>query len=484
MTITRLHPPDVTGSARPTASDTDPVVCKFGGTSVADAGQIERVRAIVADDPRRRLVVVSAPGRRHPDEEKVTDHLINFATDGAHLGDRRDPIPPATSREAVIERFRAIIDDLGIGGAGILEDLRTDLDRDHIGDRRIAYLASRGEHYCARVVAAYFGSTGLRARVRFPEDFGLRVEGDRLAARMTDAAQERLSCLDDEESVTVVPGFYGVTDDGGVAVFSRGGSDLTGGELAAAVDAHAYENWTDVSGVLEADPGVIPEARVVPRLTFKELRLLASKGFNVFHLDAVLNCRRRGVPIHIRNTNRPQDPGTRILNERVPEERVVGIARLDDVAYIYLEKDDLSEEIGFTADLLRIFQEFGINTYHYPTDKDDIAVLVRQDDLKGSINDLRRAIEARLEPDVMDVVYNLSILTAVGLGLRHDSTPLVAAISALGEHNVPIEMFHQSPSQLCFHVGVGQSVADQASRILYDALVRGTGTTTTPSRSA
>ena len=191
----------------------------------------------------------------------------------------------------------------------------------------------------------------------------------------------------------------------------------------------------------------------------------------MFHLDAMLNCRKRKIPIHIRNTNKPREPGTMILNERVPEEGIVGIARLDNIAYIFLQKDALSEELGFTATLLKIFQDFGINTYHYPTDKDDIAVLVDQDDLKGTINDLRRTIEKNLQPDFMDVVYNLSIITPVGLGLKRNSYPIVDAINALGEAHIPIEMIDQSPSQICFHISVSQAVADDALRILYRALI-------------
>lgn len=447
------------------------VVAKFGGSSVADAARIERVRAIVAADPRRRFVVVSAPGKRHDGEEKVTDHLLNVATDGAHFADSAIAIGPDESRRAIVARFAEIVDELGIDGEALMAALAGDLDTDLVGDARTAFLASRGEHYCARIVAACFRAGGHAARACLPEDFGLLVDGDRLGARLAAGAHERIAALAGADEITVIPGYYGVTAEGDVAVFSRGGSDLTGGEVASALDAHEYENWTDVDGVLEADPRVIAEARAIPRLTFKEIRLLASKGFNVFHFDAMLECRRRGISIHIRNTNQPDRPGTRILNERVPEEGVVGIARLDDVALLYLEKDQLSEEVGFTASLLSILRDFGINTHHYPTDSDDIAVLVNQDDLRGTINDLRREIEARLAPDAMDVVYNLSVITPVGLGLARDSAPLVAAISALAERNIPIEMFHQSPSKLCFHVGVARSVADEALRVLHERLV-------------
>src|SRR6056297_2864285 len=449
------------------------IVCKFGGSSVADASQIEKIREIVSDDPDRRVVVVSAPGRVHDGEEKVTDHLLNIASRGEHFLEQRKDIQAAESREAVLGKFRTIVRDLGIDGTAHLAALEKDLDSQLEGDERIAFLASRGEHYNAKIIADYFEQSGMKAQARLPEEIGFLVGGGFVDAKVLEEAYERIAALELSESIAVVPGFYGVTRDGEIAVFSRGGSDLTGGEMAYAIDADTYENWTDVSGVLESDPGIIPEARAIPRLTFKEIRLLSSKGFNVFHLDAMLNCRKRKIPIQIRNTNRPSDPGTRILNERVPEEGVVGIARLDNVAYIYLEKDSLSEELGFTAGLLGLFRDMGINTYHYPTDKDDIAVLVDQDDLKGSINDLRRSIENQLCPDFMDVVYNLTILTPVGLGLKRNSYPIVDALNVLSEHHIPIEMIDQSPSQICFHIGVSQTVADDALGLLYRKLIAG-----------
>lgn len=452
---------------------TNSVVCKFGGSSVANADQIEKVRRIVTANSQRRFVVVSAPGRIHKNEEKITDHLLNIASNGTHFLEKRKTVTASDSKLAVIDRFNSIINDLGIDGKKLLESLKQDLETKLEGERQIAFLASRGEHYNARIIAAYFQKQGMEARVSLPEDFGLLVTESFLDAKVEEIAYENIAALDGTDMITVVPGFYGVTENGEIAVFSRGGSDLTGGEIAYAIDADKYENWTDVNGVLESDPGIIPAARAIPRLTFKEIRLLSSKGVNVFHLDAMLNCRKRKIPIHVRNTNRPDDPGTQILNERVPEEGVVGIARLDNMAYIYLEKDMLCEEIGFTATLLTIFQNYGINTYHYPTDKDDIAVLVKQDDLKGSINDLRRAIEKQLKPDFMDVVYNLSIITPVGLGLKRNSYPMVDAINALGEHHIPIEMIDQSPSQICFHIGVSQAIADDALRLLYRVLIAG-----------
>jgi aspartate kinase len=447
------------------------IISKFGGSSVADAQQIRKVRQIVKEDSRRRVVVVSAPGRSHANEYKVTDHLINIATEGEHFAEQRLNISAVDSRKAVVDKFSGIVKDLNVDGRDILESLKKDLNTTMTGDKRVAFLASRGEHYNARVIAAYFAQNDMEAYAQLPEDFGLLVTSNYLSARTLEEAYENMASLAQSPGISVVPGFYGVTKEGEVAVFSRGGSDLTGGEIAYALDADTYENWTDVNGVYEVDPRIIPEAAAIPRLTFKEIRLLSSKGFNVFHLDAMLKCRDRKIPINIRNTNTPENRGTLILNERVPEEGVVGIARLDGMSYIYLEKDMLGEEIGFTAALLQIFQDFGINSYHYPTDKDDIAVLVDQNDLLGTINDLRRRIEKQLKPDFMDVVYNLSVITPVGMGLKGNSYPIIEALSALGEANIPIELIHQSPSQVCFHVGVSQAVADEALRILYRTLI-------------
>jgi len=447
------------------------IVCKFGGSSVANAKQIEKVRRIVAADPQRRVVVVSAPGRSQSGEQKLTDHLFNIATEGNYFRDQRIGISADDSKRAVIERFSEILKGLDIPADDIRDALRRDLDCELSGDRRIAFLASRGEHYNARVIAEYFRHSGMPAEACLPEDFGLLMTQDSLDAKLLEEAYANMRQLTQGERIAVVPGFYGVTSSGEVAVFPRGGSDLTGGEIAKGLSASCYENWTDVSGVFEVDPRLVSEARAIPRLTFKEIRLLSSKGFNVFHLDAMLPCKEDKIPIHIRNTNRPQDRGTVILSERVPEEGVVGIARLDNIAYIYMEKDMLGEEIGFTADLLGILRDFNIQTYHFPTDKDDIAVLVNQEDLTGTINDLRRRIEEKLNPDLMNVAYNLSVLTPVGLGLYGNSYPVVDALGALGKAHIPIEMIDQSPSQICFHIGVQQSVADDALRILYTTLI-------------
>ncbi|HBL46791.1 MAG TPA: aspartate kinase, partial [Planctomycetaceae bacterium] len=237
---------------------TNSVVCKFGGSSVANADQIEKVRRIVTANSQRRFVVVSAPGRIHKSEEKITDHLLNIASNGTHFQEKRKTVTASDSKLAVIDRFTSIINDLEIDGKKLLESLKQDLETKLEGERQIAFLASRGEHYNARVIAAYFQKQGMESRVSLPEDFGLLVTESFLDAKVEEIAYENIAALDGTEMITVVPGFYGVTENGEIAVFSRGGSDLTGGEIAYAIDADKYENWTDVNGDLDSDPGIIP----------------------------------------------------------------------------------------------------------------------------------------------------------------------------------------------------------------------------------
>lgn len=445
------------------------IVCKFGGSSVENADQIEKVINIVSDNKNRRYVVVSAPGRDDKYREKITDHLINIADNGEHLADRK--IASKTSEQVVIRKFGTICTDLGIDAGALMENLKQDFRTKLTGDKKKAFLSSRGEHYNARIIAEYFNTCGVETRLVLPEEIGFMLTDDYLNAKVLPQSYPNLESLKTEERICLMPGFYGITENGDVAVLSRGGSDLTGGEAAYSLNASLYENWSDIDGVYEADPRVIAKADVIPRLTFKEIRLLSSKGFNVFHFDAMINCRKRNIPINIRNTNRPSASGTMILNERVPVEEVVGIARLDNMAYIYLEREGLGEELGFTEGLLSIFNKYNINTYHYPTDKDDIAVLLSKDDLCGTINNLCAEIEEQLQPDVIDVVYDLSILSMVGIGMRNNSYAIANAVSVLKDNHIDIEMIDQGPAKISFHIGVAQHHADLALELLHEHLI-------------
>lgn len=449
-------------------------VCKFGGSSVKDSSQIKKVIEIIKSDNTRRVIVVSAPGRDELFDEKITDHLLNLATNGLHFENQNILISSEQSFEAIISKFEKLCDDLNIDKKEIIEKLKDDLNNCKLKDEeRKAFFLSRGEHFNAKIISSYMNQVGIKTELMLPEDFGFLLSDNFTDGKVlyeTHINVQNHFTFENNE-IYLVPGFYGVTTNNKIAVMSRGGSDLTGGELAYALDADIYENWTDTNGVYETDPRIISDSKVIPRLTFKELRLLSSKGFNVFHFNAMLNCKKGKIPINIRNTNNPEHEGTIILSERVPMENLVGIAKLDNMASIHIQKDMLGEEIGFSAELLKIFSEFNINTYHYPTDKDDIAILVEQEDLKGNINNLRRQIEKRLNTDEVHVTYNLSILTLVGIGLKENSFVIVDAITALKNNNIPFEIFDMSPSKISFHIGISQNISDVALKTLKEELL-------------
>ncbi len=448
------------------------LVSKFGGSSVANAEQIEKVRAIVAGDSRRRFIVVSAPGKDKKDSEKVTDHLFNIATDGQHFRKRGKQITAKESFDSVTGKFRSLIDELGIDGEDILEGLESDLTS-HISDKkRIDFFASRGEHYNARVIAAYYRKKGMDAVVMLPEDIGFLVSERFGNAKVLPASHANLKESLSEGCISIIPGYYGITLKGDIAVLSRGGSDLTGGEVAYAVDAACYENWTDTDGVYQADPRLIPEASVIPELTYKEIRLLSSKGFNVFHFDAMVSCKNKNIPINIRNTNNPSAPGTMIVGSRIPGETVIGVARLDGIAYVYIEKDMIGETIGFTKELLDIFKDFGINTHHYPSDMDDITVIVDQQDLEGKGGELTNIITTTLSPNLIDIRYDLSLLSPVGIGMKNTPGVLARASNALYGKSINIEIVDQGPSQISFHFGIRKEQADAGLQALYEALLK------------
>ena len=448
------------------------IVSKFGGSSVANAAQIERVRRIVESDPDRRFVIVSAPGKYASDSEKVTDHLFNIATEGEHFKARGKGIGSKESHDRVVGKFTNLIKELAIDGDDIIEDLKADLHSTIEGRKRMDFFASRGEHYSAKVIDRYFRKKGLSSVVKLPEDIGFLVSERFGNAKVLPGTHVNLKESLTDDCIMIIPGYYGITLKGDIAVLSRGGSDLTGGDVAYSVDASLYENWTDTDGIFQVDPRLIPEAAVIPELTYKEIRLLSSRGFNVFHFDAMINCKNKNIPINIRNTNNPDAPGTMIVSSCVPRETVVGIARLDGLAYVYIEKDMIGETIGFTKELLDIFKDFNINTHHYPSDRDDIAVIVDQVDLTGKVDDITSLIRKQLNPDFIDIQSNLCLLSPVGSGMKDTPGVLAKAAEALYREGINIEVVDQGPSQMSFHFGINQEHGERGLRALYMAMLK------------
>ena len=432
----------------------DTITVKFGGTSLASADQIKKAVEIVRADPARRYVVASAPGKRFSDDIKVTD-LLYACYDAAAAGE--DFSGPLGKVEA---RFADIIRDLGVDFdiAPEIEVLRRHLstapDRD--------YMASRGEYLNSRVIAAYLGWPFVEPAeaIFFTEAGALDEE------RTFRTLRDRLAGLEN----AVIPGFYGAMPDGAVHTFSRGGSDITGSIVAQAVRADLYENWTDVSGMLSADPRVVDSPKVIDHITYTELRELSYMGASVLHEDAVFPVRKAGIPINIRNTNSPEDSGTMIVpwaDKSVKKRVVTGVAGKKGFTSIAIEKSMLNAEVGFTARLLTILAENGVAFEHCPSGIDTISVVVNSDNFRRNRDRILITIQKELEPDAMTVEDGLAMLAVVGHGMAYSKGTAARIFKALADADINIRMIDQGSSELNIIVGVEESDYENAIRAIY-----------------
>ncbi len=429
-------------------------VAKFGGSSVADAAQLRKVEAIVRKDPERRVVVVSAPGKRSAQDTKVTDLLYRFH-ECARTGNRPDDV-----FQAIAGRYRAIVRELEVA-----VDIERDLDvvREGVLSGATAdYAASRGEYLNARIVAALLGWECVDAAdiVRFDGD------GHLLGKETDSAIEERLRAA----GPVVVPGFYGAMPDGSIKTFSRGGSDITGALLARGVHASVYENWTDVSGVLMADPRIVANARSIPTLTYRELRELSYMGANVLHEEAVFPVIDIGIPVHVRNTNAPEDHGTLIVDQVDGiTSTVTGIAGRRGYTVIALEKDRMNSEVGFGRRLLSALERRGVSFEHMPTGIDTVSLVVDSSYLKGKLESVLDEIRAECRPDRLQVVENIALIATVGRGMLH--TPGVAGrlFGALAAESVNVRMIDQGSSGINIIIGVEEKDFEAAIRAIYNA---------------
>jgi aspartate kinase len=444
-------------------------VCKFGGSSLADAAQVGKVCDIVAADPDRRIVVVSAPGKRRADDVKVTDLLIRCA-DLCLAGE-----DATQALQAVVDRFAGIQAELGLP-ADVLDEiaaaLRTRLEADTSHrDRYIDGLKAAGEDNCARLVAAELCRRGVEARYVNPRDAGMLLSDEYGNARLLPESYERLSSLREGEGVVVFPGFFGYTREGEVVTFPRGGSDITGSILAAAVQADVYENFTDVDSVFAADPRIVPDAKPVPEMTFHEMRELAYSGFGVLHDEAIIPAVHAGVPICIKNTNKPDAPGTRIQAERGPSEpRVVGIGSSTGFCTIFVSKYLMNREIGFGRRLLSILEEETLSYEHTPSGIDNMSIVLREADLDAATETrVAERIREELGADSVEVERGLALVMIVGEGMRYTVGLAATATTAFAEANVSIEMMNQGSSEISIMFGVKEQDLEKAVQSLYRA---------------
>lgn len=446
-------------------------LCKFGGSSVADAAHIRKVLDIMVADASRRIVVVSAPGTRFKGDIKVTDLLIECARCGLEGGDVE------AAMEAVVTRFRLIQEELSLPET-LVAEIREELKRRVSSDSSHALLytdaiKAAGEDFSARFVAAAFRARGVFARYVNLREAGMLLSDDFGNARLLDESYGLLKAYFDGigEDIAVVPGFYGYTKAGEIATFPRGGSDITGSIVAAAVHAEEYENFTDVDCVFPVDPRIVPEvSEGIREMTYREMRELSYAGFGVFHDEAVHPAIVAEIPIRIKNTNHPEKEGTRIVAQRkLRHGNVIGVACAEGFCTIHVSKYLMNREVGFGRRLLQIFEENGVPFDHAPTGVDNMNVIVQERHFPVEIRE--RVLERiREELGVEEVTYEAgqALLMIVGEGMRYAVGLAARAMSAISAANINVEMINQGPSEISIMIGIRASDRKAAIRAMYN----------------
>ena len=432
-------------------------VVKFGGSSLASAEQFKKVGNIIQADKDRKLVVPSAPGKRDSKDTKVTDMLYGcyaLAEEGKDF---------SAELKAIKARYQEIIEGLSLDLS--LEDEFALIQKNFKAKSGSDYAASRGEYLNGIIMAKYLGYEFIDAAsvIIFDEN------GEFEAEKTNKVLAERLQGVEK----AVIPGFYGAKEDGTVKTFSRGGSDITGSIVARAVNADVYENWTDVSGFLVADPRIIYKPEVIDVITYKELRELAYMGASVLHEDAIFPVRKAGIPINIRNTNAPDDNGTWIVGSTCQKSKytITGIAGKKGFCSVILEKEMMNSEIGFGRRVLQAFEDNEISFEHMPSGIDTMTILVHQDEFVHKEQSVVSAIQRLAKPDNIEIEADLALIAVVGRGMKSSRGTAGRIFSALAHSNVNVKMIDQGSSELNIIIGVKNEDFEVAIKAIYDIFV-------------
>ena len=447
-------------------------VVKFGGSSMANAAQIKKVCDIVLSDSERRIMVVSAPGKRDENDTKVTDMLIDLASAVISKEEYNEKL------EAVVERYASIARDFNLGDEivdTVRNDLQSRIDKRPEDDAKFMDLMkAAGEDNSAKIIAAYLQSIGVDAKYINPRDAGLLLSDEFGNARVLPESYENLKALKNETSLICFPGFFGYSTNGEVVTFSRGGSDITGSVLAAGVDAEVYENFTDVDFVFAANPKVVKNPKAIPFFTYEEMRELSYAGFNVLHEETLEPVYRKGIKVNIRNTNNPTAPGTFIVPddgnpEYAPIRPVVGVAADKVFMTIHVEKYMMNREIGIGRKILQTLEEEGVSYEHTPSGIDSISVIVKKencpDDKLARITD---KLYDELGCDKVFVENDLAILMMVGRGMTKKVGVAKDAAVALADANVNLRMINQGSSEVSIMFGINEKDAEKGVVALYN----------------
>ena len=434
-------------------------VAKFGGTSLANADQIKKVKSIVENDSDIRYVVPSAPGKRNKDDNKITDLLYLCH---AHV---ENEIPFDDVFKIIQDRYLTIVDELGlsINIEKYLDEVKENIKNGASKD----YTASRGEYLNGLIIAELLGFDFVDPANAIFFDKNGQVD----MKKTISAVKEIL----EKHDRAVVPGFYGSSHNGEIKTFPRGGSDITGAIIARGVNADLYENWTDVSGLLMADPNIVENPKAIDTITYRELRELAYMGANVLHDEAIFPVREVGIPIKIKNTNKPDDPGTLIVQDAAPITHtgtITGVAGKKDFTVIMIEKALMNKELGYGRRLLSVLEANGISFEHMPSGIDTISLVVADSELNGKLDRVIMEIKSECEPDMVEVYPNMALIATVGRGMAY--TPGIAGklFSALGDNGINVRMIDQGSSEINIIIGVEIEDFERAVRAIYKAFVK------------
>ncbi|MGI6151217.1 MAG: aspartate kinase [Christensenellales bacterium] len=430
-------------------------VVKFGGSSLADAQQFKKVKEIILADPDRRFVVPSAPGKRYDGDDKVTDMLYTCQS----LAQKGESFDGVFAR--IAERFIEIESGLGLktGISDHLEKIRKDIANGATAD----YAASRGEYLNGILLSAYLGYEFVDAKdlIRFDEN------GVFLAEETNEICGEALK----DKKNAVIPGFYGSTPNGEIKTFSRGGSDISGAIVARSVYADVYENWTDVSGFLMADPRIVKNPDPIRVVTYGELRELAYMGATVLHEESIFPVRQACIPINVRNTNAPEEMGTMIVPEAedYSDCAITGIAGRKGFAVINIEKDKMNVEVGFAYRVLSALVAHGISIEHMPTGIDTLSVIISQKDLEGRRREVIDDIIAACDPDSVEIHDDMALIAVVGRGMINRVGTSAKVFTALADHGVNVRMIDQGSSEINIIIGIESEEFEAAVNAIYSA---------------
>ncbi|NLJ58304.1 MAG: aspartate kinase [Tissierellia bacterium] len=437
-------------------------VAKFGGTSLADSQQFKKVHSIVKNSDERKYIVVSAPGKRFTDDNKITDLL--YLTH-AHV---RYSVPYGSVLKIVEDRFKLIKEELNLKidldyeFKIIREELDNKCDED--------YIVSRGEYLSAKLMADYLDCDFVDAKDLIFFNYDCSVDEEK--------TREKITEILGKSSKAIVPGFYGSYPDGSIKTFSRGGSDITGAIISSAIGADMYENWTDVSGFLIADPRIVDNPKQIEKITYEELRELSYMGASVLHDEAIFPVRQAGIPINIKNTNEPENPGTVIIrddqaNEEYAKEHIItGIAGKKNFSFFYVHKEHMANEVGILKKALQVFENRGISIDHVPSGIDSFTIVLPSESVDKVSHEIVEELKIKCRTENVQVYKNLSLIATVGIRMAYQPGISAKLFTALGNSDINIRMIDQGSSEINIIVGVEDKDFEDAIRAIYNAFVK------------